>query len=149
MKPLAYSRSFPCTPAALWPWLVESDKLKTWLHGMETHVYETSGPVARGMRYRMEIREGRGLSHYAGEVMAVEPERLLSLRVTGGCGPKAMTIENDYRLAPEGRGVKLDYVCRITMPPGILSKIMGLLGPLMMKSMLKRFFNTLEKNVKA
>jgi uncharacterized protein YndB with AHSA1/START domain len=147
MTELTYSRVFACRPAELWPWLTESDKLVQWLKGTEEHRYLTPGPLARGTKIAMKIKEGRRSTLYEGELLAVEPLRFLSQRMTGGCGSKPMTIESDYRLTDLGGSTRVDYVCRMILPPGLLWRIMGALGRLMGKAMIKRFFDGLSKLV--
>jgi uncharacterized protein YndB with AHSA1/START domain len=149
MSEIVYSRTFACRPADLWPWLTESDKLKQWLHGTESHRYLTDGPVVRGTKFEMGIKEGGRVSQYAGEVLACEPRRLLRIVMRGGCGPKPMEMEVEYRLTDEGRATRVDYACRMKMPPGFLWKLMGWIGRGAARLMLKKFFATLASKVEA
>lgn len=147
MSGITYARDFACTPAELWRWLVESDKLKLWLKGTEEHRYLAPGPVAKGSKFVMSIKEGRRATPYEGEILACEPERALLLRMTGGCGPRPMTIEVGYKLSRLGSSTHVDYTCRMELPPGILWRIMGWIGRAVSRAMIKRFFDGLAKHV--
>ena len=149
MGDLTYSRTFRCTPAALWPWLTESDKIVRWMKGVEEHRFAEPPPHGRGAKFSMKIKEGGKLSDYAGELLDVEPRRRLRLKLVGGCGPRPMAMEIEYRLSDLGRETQVDYACRMELPPGCLWAILGWIGSKVARAMAKRFFAKLATLVEA
>jgi uncharacterized protein YndB with AHSA1/START domain len=147
MSEITYERTLRASPEALWPWLVEPDKLAQWLPNVETFRYEGASTPGVGSRFLMEVKEGRRVTPYQGEILALEKPRRLSLRMVGGCGPKPFTIDVDYKLSNLGRETRVDYVCRCVMPEGFFWRIMGAIGRFFMKAMLKKTFDRLAARV--
>ena len=99
-----------CTPLDLWPWLVEPERIRTWMIGLEEHAPVTSAPIGLGSTFSTRIREGGKSAIYETVVTAYDPPGRLGLRMTSP-GHPGMAMNIAYRLTQlEERGTRLDYV---------------------------------------
>jgi uncharacterized protein YndB with AHSA1/START domain len=87
--------------AAVFPWLLEPERLAQWIGGLVETEPLTEGEPRVGSRSR-EVVEERGRSYVLEtELTALEPGERLEARITSGAG---FTCESSYRLDErEGR----------------------------------------------
>lgn len=145
MTEFSYTTEFAATPETIWPFLEEPDKIKQWMVGVVDDRPTSEGPTRVGSTFEMDIKEGRKVATYQGEVTKYERHHLMGIRMTGGCGKQPMTMFADYRLTPVGGGrTRVDYVCRCEAPPGLLMKLMMPLFKIMGRAMVKKFMRNLR-----
>lgn len=148
MSSIQYTAYFTSPPEAVFPYLEDSDKIKQWMTGVERDEATSDGPTRVGSTFEMDIKEGRKLTTYQGEVTKYEPNRLMGVKLVGGCGKTPMTMFADYELTrTESGGTKLDYECRCELPSGFLFKLLGPLFKFMGKAMIKKFMRNLKRLV--
>ena len=146
MTALTCKQVFECSPATLWPFLNDADKLKQWMHGVE-YKRDISGKGV-GATYVMGIKEGRKVAEYQCVVTAFEPEKRLALRMTGGCGRTPMTMSIDYRLTDLGGRTEVDYSCEFdTSKLPFFFRLLAPLMRLMGRAFVRKFFRSLQKLV--
>jgi carbon monoxide dehydrogenase subunit G len=137
------SETIQCTPAELWPWLEEPERMKQWLRGLEEVRPVSTGPTRAGYQAKLFIREGRNLSEYDETILEYEPQRRIQLKMEGGCF-KGGAMLVDYRLVDVGGGrTRLDYECEAQM-----RGFFRLFAPLFIvfgRMQAKSFFRTLRR----
>lgn len=145
MTEFRYSTEFRATRETLWAYLEDPDKIRQWMIGVVEDRPTSEGPTRVGSTFEMDIREGRKVVTYQGEVTKHEPPRLMGVKLVGGCGKKPMTMHADYELTDLGAGrTRLDYACRAELPQGVLWKLMAPLFRLMGRGMIKKFMRNLR-----
>lgn len=78
------SIEFACPPEAVWPWLVESERMKQWMKGL-LEIRPLGAPAPRaGAEYELVIREGGRIEVYCERIVEFEPHRRLAIELTGG-----------------------------------------------------------------
>jgi carbon monoxide dehydrogenase subunit G len=92
-------------PEAVFPWLLEEEKVRRWQSGLERYERADAGPLRVGSR----IHENLLVSGYSLalelEVVALEPPQRADLRFEGS-GFKAL---NRYRVAPAPGGARVTW----------------------------------------
>jgi carbon monoxide dehydrogenase subunit G len=92
-------------PEAAFPWLLDEDKVRRWVSGLQRYERVDSGPLRLGSR----IHEDLTVSGYALklelEVMRLEPPRRADLRFQGS-GFKAV---NEYAVAEAPGGARVTW----------------------------------------
>ena len=99
--------------AAVWPWLVEPERMVQWLEGLDGVAVETAGPLGVGSRYRLAGRYGDRAHVFAGVVQGYEPFERFAVRLGGGAFPEGVTALADFALSAEGAGTRLDLRIRV------------------------------------
>ena len=93
------------SPEAVFPWLLEEDKVRRWVSGLERYERADDGPLRVGSR----IHEDLAVSGYSLKlelhVVTLEPPRRADLRFEGS-GFKAV---NQYAVAPQGDGARVTW----------------------------------------
>lgn len=146
MSTLTYSQEFAAPPSTIWPWLVEPERIRQWMDGVVDDRPTSEGPLGVGSTFEMDIKEGRRISTYQGEIKAYEPPRRLGLRMAGGCGRTPMTMDVEYRLQDLGNGrTRIDYECALVSPRGFFMRLMAPLFRLLGRAMVKKFFRNLAR----
>lgn len=145
MKDTRYSTEFAATPAKIWPFLEDPERIKQWMVGVVDDRPTSDGPLGVGSTFEMDIREGRRITTYQGEITAYERESRMGIKMVGGCGRKPFTMHADYRLTPLGGGrTRLDYLCRVDFPDGFFYRLVMPLFGLMAKMMIRKFMRNLR-----
>ena len=137
---------FNCPPAELWPYLEEPGKIRLWMKGVEENVATSDGPTRPGSTFRMSIREGRRLVIYEGEITAYNPNRLLGLRLRGGCLRPDSIMHVEYRLTDLGERTQLDYVCEVDVRGAyrVFAFLFGWTAKLQIRSFFRRLGRLVE-----
>lgn len=150
MSSFTYSVEFAASPATIWPYLEDPDKIRQWMTGVIEDRPTSEGPPRLGSTFEFDMREGGKLVTYEGEITKYEKHRLMGVRMVGGCGKKPMTMHADYRLIPlSADRTRLDYAFRCEPLPGLVFKLMSPFFKLMGKSMIKKFMRNLRGLVEA
>ena len=68
-------------PSAVFPWLVEPEKLKQWITGMTEMTQLTTGPVTVGTKSRDVVVMGSETTVMTVEITVLEPDRLLAAHI--------------------------------------------------------------------
>lgn len=137
------------TPEQLWPWLVEPERQKQWMKGVESNELVDGDGHSVGSTFKMKIREGGKLSDYDGTVVEYEKPKRLAVELVGGCGKTPMKMVAVYALEPMGSGgTRLRYEGGGELP-GIFAKVMMVFFFWMPKLMLKKFMKSLKKAAEA
>lgn len=103
----------PAPAAAVWPWLVEPERMVQWLEGLDGVAVETAGPLGVGSRYRLAGRYGAGLHVIGAEVLMYAPFERFVLRVGGPAFPEGVTALVAFTLSAEGSGTRLEAAIRV------------------------------------
>jgi carbon monoxide dehydrogenase subunit G len=94
------------TPAQVFPWLIEDDKVPQWMSGLELYEPVEPGPLRAGSRIRQRLSvSGQQLS-FELEVTELAPPQRAVLRFEGS-GFKAA---NEYALAESAGGTRVTWV---------------------------------------
>ena len=145
MTELIYSTEFAASRETIWPYLEDPDKIRQWMIGVVEDRPTSEGPTRVGSTFEMDIKEGRKIVTYKGEVTKYEPPRLMGVKLVGGCGKKPMAMDVDYDLTDLGGGrTRLDYACRCEVSSSFVFKLMAPLFKLMGRSMIKKFMRKLR-----
>lgn len=145
---VAFTTDIAVAPPKLWPWIVEPERMKQWMRGLESIEFEGAGGYRPGARARMVIKEGARLSSYDFEVTACEPARLLAITVRP---PKNKGFEMTcrYELVPQaGALTRLDYSGEMRTER-MLWRVVCFLFGWAMKLQAKSFMKTLKKLAEA
>lgn len=93
------------------------DRRKQWMDGLEeTTLLADERAKTVGAVFRQRVRDGRGVSEYAGEVTAYEHPRHLGIRI----GNPSFVMQVDYRLTPIGPRTRLDYTTELVAGGALL-----------------------------
>ena len=96
------------SPADLWPWLTETERVQRWNPGIVSDEPTTPGPTGVGTRTKMKLREGSEIVDYDTELTAYEPDRLVALEMRGGkLGASPMHVR--YTVSSLNGGSELRY----------------------------------------
>lgn len=145
MTELSYTTEFAATPATIWPFLEDPDKIKQWMIGVVEDRPTSAGPTRVGSTFEMDIKEGRRVNTYQGEVTKYDQYKLMGVKMVGACGKQPMTMHADYRLTPiSGGRTRLDYTCRAEVGGGFFSKLLMPLFKVFGKMMVKKFMRNLR-----
>ncbi len=148
MSQFQHSHEFPTSAANLFTYLDDSEKIRQWMIGVVEDRPTSEGPTRVGSTFECDIKEGRKVVTYQGEVMKFEQDKHMNVKLIGGCGKKPMTMYADYVLTELGPNrTRMDYTCTCQLPPGILYTLMSPLFKFMGKSMIKKFFRKLHELV--
>jgi uncharacterized protein YndB with AHSA1/START domain len=90
-------------PEAVFPWLLETDKVPRWTGNLETYEQLTDGPLGQGSRVRQTVLVSGSRVTVEIEVVRYEPPRSAEARFeTNG-----VQVVNLYDLEPAGAGTRL------------------------------------------
>ena len=94
------------SPADVFPWLIEPDKVRQWMTGLEVYQPLDTGPIGLGSRIRQElVVSGRHLK-FELQVTRLEPPDAAELRFEGS-GFKAV---NEYSVIAQNGGAAVTWV---------------------------------------
>ena len=93
-------------PDAVFPWLVEADKVPQWMTGLERYEPVEPGPLRVGSRIRQELVVSGQRLAFELEVTELAPPQKAVLRFEGS-GFKAA---NEYELAGADGGARVTWV---------------------------------------
>ena len=115
------------SPADLWPWLIETERVQRWNPSIISDEPTTPGPAGVGTRTRMKLREGSRVTEYTTELTAYEPDRRVALEMRGGnLGARPMVVR--YALSPLSGGTELRYQARWRPREVVLRLMSPLIG---------------------
>ena len=90
-------------PEAVFPWLLEADRVPRWTGHLEAYEQLTGGPVGRGSRMRETIELSGTRVSFVLEVVSYDPPRAAEARFdTNG-----VQVVNVYALEPAGAGTRV------------------------------------------
>ena len=143
--PMRFTIDFACSPEQLFPYLVEPDKMLKWMCGVTKIEPITDGPPGVGQRAKIWIKEGKKESEYETVVTIFEPNRRISVDMTGGCFGGKTTMKPDYVLSvsPSG-GTTMEYTCGVETS-SVMFRVMDVLFRPFMKRMVKKMMVTLKE----
>jgi uncharacterized protein YndB with AHSA1/START domain len=145
MSEFSYTTEFAAPREAVWPYLEDPEKIKQWMIGVVEDRPTSAGPTRVGSTFEMDIKEGRKITTYQGEVTKYDRPRLMGVKMVGSCGKQPMTMFADYELSDLGGGrTRMLYTGRCTPPSGLLFKLMMPLFKVMGRMMIKKFMRNLR-----
>ena len=139
-----------CPPEALWPWLVEPERMKQWLKGL-LEVRPLGAPVPRqGAEFELVIREGGRTETYREKIVEFEPQRRLAIELSGGCW-KESTMSVEYVLEDLGSRTRLDYRMNADFRGWmkLLVPLFGIFGCMQLRSVLRKLKSLAESSASA
>jgi carbon monoxide dehydrogenase subunit G len=138
-----FTREFDAPPDAVFPYLEEPDKIRQWMPGIVDDRQIGDGPMQVGSMFELDVREGRKVVTYRGEITAYQRDRRMGLRLVGGCSKRPLQMDVDYRLHPiDGARTRIDYTCEVATQ-GLVMRWMKPLLELVSRIVLRRFFGRL------
>jgi uncharacterized protein YndB with AHSA1/START domain len=121
--------------------ITDDEKKKKWAQGLA----ETTYPEGRnkqhpvGTKFIQKIKEGHRLTEYNGEILAFEPPRHLSVRMSN----KHIDMDMHFNLKPMGQKTQVDFV--VEMPrAGLLARTAGKVFGWFTKMILKNQLSALK-----
>lgn len=99
-------------PAAVFPWLLDADKVPRWMTGLEVYEPREPGPLHVGSKIRQELSVSGQHLRFELEVTRLEPPDVAVLRFEGS-GFKAA---NEYAVSAVGGGSRVTWVISATPP---------------------------------
>ena len=100
MPSFSHSVELSQPPDAVFPWLLEEDKVPQWTSDLQS--YSVEGPLGPGAKVRQMLDVAGGLK-LTMDVVAYDPPRGAETRFeTNG-----VKVESAYRLEPSGAGTRL------------------------------------------
>jgi uncharacterized protein YndB with AHSA1/START domain len=112
-------------PAAVFPFLVEPDRLKAWLGGLTESVPLTEGGPRLGARSREVVVEGHQTMEMVTEITGFEHNRLLEVHITGD----GFTMDAAYRLWESSGGTRLRYEAETKFEPVMFRLLAPIIQP--------------------
>ncbi len=116
-----------CTPAQVFAYLVDPQKLLLWQSDLISSEILTAGPLLEGSRFQEVRRIGRRETEIRGQISDFEPDRCLATRTE--TKPEASVR---YELEPEEGGTLLTYTFNLRA-----AGLMRLLEPILGSSIRK------------
>jgi carbon monoxide dehydrogenase subunit G len=139
---------FNCSQERLWGHIEEPEKQKQWMKGLLSNESTSPGRDGVGSTFRMQIKEGRSVATYDGEVTTHDKPRRLEVRMWGGNFPGGMAMRVDYVLTAVEAGTRLDYTCEMEgKRPGFFLRLMMPLFMIFGRMQLRGFLRTLKRLV--
>ncbi len=94
------------TPAEVFPWLLDADKVPRWMTGLEVYEPLESGPLRVGSRIRQELSVSGQSLRFELELEHLDPPNAAVLRFEGS-GFKAA---NEYAVSAAGSAANVTWV---------------------------------------
>jgi carbon monoxide dehydrogenase subunit G len=94
------------TPAQIYPYLVEPDRLKQWLGGLVESTPLTEGGTRVGARSREIVEENGRRFELESLVLDVRTNELLVVEISGSMG----LMRSEYRLTGEGARTRVHHI---------------------------------------
>jgi len=98
------------SPAEVFPWLVDADKVRQWMGGLRAYEPLTPPPLSVGSRIRQELEVSGQSLGWELEITRLDPPGAATLAFAGS-GFKA---QNEYTVAANGSGSSSDVMWVIT-----------------------------------
>ncbi len=134
---------------AVWPYLVEPEKQKEWMLGVQRNELVEGDGHSVGSKFEMDIKEGGRISKYDGTVIAYDKPGKLGVELVGGCGKTPMTMRAFYTLTETpGGGTRLHYEGGGEIS-GCFLRVMMIFFFWMPKMMIKKMMKGLKKAVES
>lgn len=133
-----------CNPEKLFEYISNPDLQPLWMTGVLSNTATLDGATREGSTFRMKIQEGKRVAEYDGEVTAIDPPRLLAVRMWGGNFPEGMQMCVTYRLTEVPGGTRLDYRCKTEGKVGWIFRAMMWLFRGFARGQLKGFMQKLK-----
>lgn len=143
MSQIAMTVEINAAPDVVFPWLIEPDKLASWIGGFVGSEPLTEGGARLGARSRDTLGEGGRKIVAETEITEFDPGRLMRVRIVAG----GATLDDTYRLAPTADGTRLEYTSDIHV-----GGFMRLLAPLVTRqaqARADRDFVSLKRQIEA
>ncbi|HLL53934.1 MAG TPA: SRPBCC family protein [Myxococcaceae bacterium] len=112
-------------PAAVFPFLVEPERLKAWLGGLSESVPLTEGGPRVGARSREVVTEGGERVEMVTEITRYERNRLMAVHITAD----GFTMDATYQLWESSGGTKLRYEAETKFEPVMFRLLAPLIQP--------------------
>jgi uncharacterized protein YndB with AHSA1/START domain len=90
-------------PEAVFPWLLEEDRVPRWMGNVETYELVGDGTLGAGSRLRQTIELSGSRVSFELEVLRYEPPRAAEARFS----TNGVEVVNLYALEPAGAGTRL------------------------------------------
>ena len=95
-------------PGEVFPYLTEPERLLRWVGGLREFVPENGGEARVGSRSRQRMRIAGRDWNFEGEVLEMQPEERMVVRIRGG----GLEMTTTYLLQPTARGTRLAVAVR-------------------------------------
>ena len=124
----------------IWPLITELDQIIKWNQSIVSSVAVSDGPIQKGFRSRLVLKEGNREVEYQEEVLSYEYLKAVEIQMSGGSlGKNPMNVR--YDLVSEGNGTSVTQRCT-WKPSGLL---LHLVAPIIAKSSAKSLEDNLVK----
>ena len=106
MASFRYSVEIPRAPGDVFPWLIEPDKVRQWMTGLEVYQPLDTGPITIGSRIRQELTVSGQHLKFELQIARLEPPSAAELRFEGS-GFRAV---NEYTVTAADGGAAVTWV---------------------------------------
>ena len=135
-------------PEAVWPWLVEPDRMKRWMKGLLEVERRSGDGAAAGACYRWRIQEGPRKTDYDVEIAACDAPRHVAWRIRAASG-RGPAYAADHRLEPlEGGRTRATYGMEVEAG-GLLLKVLAPLLDRFNRRQARSFLASLKRQAEA
>jgi uncharacterized protein YndB with AHSA1/START domain len=124
------------SPEAIFPFLVEPDRLKRWVGGFAEAHPLTPGPTGLGSKSIDVVREGGRELRFETEIVAYEPPHRVSVTITSS----GMRAVSDYRVERRGDGAVAKHTQDVRY-----GGLLRVVGPLMGGMVRRKLREDLER----
>ena len=111
MPNVSKSVEISAPPEAVFPWLIEPERLARWISGFAGSEALTEGGARLGARSRDTLREGSRTIVAETEITEFAPNRLMRVKIEAG----GMRSDDCYRLTAGGAGTRLEYTSDVQL----------------------------------
>jgi uncharacterized protein YndB with AHSA1/START domain len=120
------------SPAMIWPFFVEPDKVLQWMGTYKKFEYASNQHTGVGTPYYIEEQAGGPLMKINFEVTEWKENEKLALHMVSGTGVKS--YQQEYLLETTPTGSRFTFTEVVELPFGFIGKLIGLIGQGMSKA---------------
>ncbi len=113
-------------PERVWPLMVEPEDIKRWYPSLRTYEYEDSGRRGLGAHVYAEEKATGPLMKLHFEISDWVPDRQIALHLVSGTGVKG--YDQTWTIEPVASGSRFTFEETVTLPYGILGRLIGWVG---------------------
>ncbi len=137
--PIHDQRTIHALPQRVFDCIDDPQRRTQWMRGLVAARYPDGAEHRVGSRFEMDIREGRNVVTYRGQLLAHEPPWHWAVHV----GNAYFSMDVDYRLTAVPEGTRLEHSTRLSCHSW-LARLMLPLGRLVIAGIIRKQLRALK-----